>query len=322
MENINVAIVGLGSIAEHHLRSFKKLSGVNLRAVMSRKKESIERVIDEYKVEIGFQDYHKLLADDKTDAIVICTPNNLHFEMAKEALNSGKHVLVEKPMASNLKEAKELCWLAEKKKRILMVAMTARFTPQYMGAFHSLQKREIGEIFQIIIRWLEKKTIGINWEKKKVPVDEKTSTVLYHHGSHMLDAALWFANDKIDKVYVVGARHQILNDDISVLIKTKKGILITSIHSFNSSQKIHDVVLVGTKGVVEIKGYEQLKVNGQIRIDTTWEKGLGQGVDAQTKEFVKSIQANRLPIASGWELLASFKALENAHSQLEKQGLV
>lgn len=321
MNNVNISIVGLGSIAEYHLCSFKKLSGVNLRAVMSRKKESIERVIDKYKVETGFQDYHELLSDTKTDAIVICTPNNLHFEMAKEALNSGKHVLVEKLMASNLKEAKELCRLAEKKKRILMVAMTVRFTPQYMGAFHSLQKGEIGEILQIIIRWLEKKTIGVNWERKKVPVDEKTSTVLYHHGSHMLDAALWFANDEIKEVHVVGSKHQILNDDISVLIKTKKGILITSVHSFNSSQKIHDVVVVGTKGVIEIKGYEQLKVNGQIRIDTTWKKGLEQGVDAQAKEFVKSIQTNRPPIASGKNLFVSFKTLEKAYSQLGKQRL-
>ncbi len=91
----------------------------------------------------------------------------------------------------------------------------------------------------------------VNWEKKQVSIDEKTSTVLYHHGSHMLDVALWFAGDELADIH------------IAVLMRTKKDIIITSVHSFNSPQKHHDVVVIGTKSVVEIAGYEELKVNGQ-----------------------------------------------------------
>ena len=321
MNNINIAIVGLGSIAEYHLRSFSNLPDVNLRAVMSRKKESVDRVMNKYGVEKGFRNYDELLADDKTNAIVLCTPNNLHFEMAKSALNAGKHVLVEKPVASSMEEAKELCHIAEKNKGILMVAMTARFTPQYLKSFHAIRKGEIGDIIQIIIRWFENKTIGINWEKKKVPVDKKTSTVLYQHGSHMLDASLWFINEQIEEVYAVGSKRQVLNDDVSILVKTKKGKIITSTHSFNSLQKIHDMVVLGTKGVIEIKGYEQMKVNGVLRVNTTWQEGFEQGVNAQSKEFIASIRDNKDPISSGKELLVSFNVLEKAYLQLKKQGL-
>ena len=321
MNNINIAIVGLGSIAEYHLCSFSNLPGVNLRAVMSRKKESVDRVMNKYGVEKGFRNYDELLADDKTNAIVLCTPNNLHFEMAKSALNAGKHVLVEKPVASSMEEAKELCHLAEENKRILMVAMTARFTPQYLKSFHTIRKGEIGDIIQIIIRWLENKKIGINWEKKKVPVDKKTSTVLYHHGSHMIDVSLWLINEQIEEVYAVGSKRQVLNDDVSILVKTKKGKIITSTHSFNSLQKIHDMVVLGTKGVIEIKGYEQMKVNGVLRVNTTWQEGFEQGVNAQSKEFIASIRDNKDPISSGKELLVSFNVLEKAYLQLKKQGL-
>jgi len=321
MSELNVSVVGLGSIAEYHLRSFAKLPGVNLHAVMSRNQKSVDRAVSEYHVDKGFQDYNEMLSDPKTDAVVVCSPSDLHFEMARSALKAGKHVLVEKPLASNLKEARRLCRLADQCSRTLMVAMTARFTPQYLEAFHSIRGGRIGEIIQIVIRWFENKTIGVNWEKKQVPIDEKTSTVLYHHGSHMLDAALWFAGDELADIHVAGAKRQVLNDDVAVLMRTKKGIIITSVHSFNSSQEHHDVVVIGTKGVVEITGYEELKVNGQTRVKTTWDQGLEQGVNNQAAEFADSIRQNRPPVAAGRALLASFDALDRAYLQLQRQGL-
>ena len=157
---------------------------------MTRNRNSVERVMEKYGLEIGVQDYDELLSDENTDAVVICTPNDLHFSMTQKALNAGKHVLVEKPLAGNLQEASQLCRLARENQCLLMVAMTVRFTPQYSEAFKCIRNGEIGEVIQIAIRWLEQKSIGINWEKKPVPVDKTTSTILYHHGSHMLDAAL------------------------------------------------------------------------------------------------------------------------------------
>lgn len=321
MRKLNLAVVGLGSIAEYHLRSFQKLPGANLRAVMSRNSNSMERVKNTYHVEKSFQDYGQLLGEKEVDALVLCTPNDLHFEMAKAALEAGKHVLVEKPLAGTLAEAKTLCQLAKKNKRTLMVAMTARFTPQYLSAFHILRKGEIGEIIQILIRWLETKTIGINWEKKPVPVDKRTSTVLYHHGSHMLDAALWFINEEPDIVRAVGSRRQVLNDDVAILVKTKKGKLISSVHSFNSPRKFHDLLVIGANGLLEINSYEKLFLNGDLKVQTTWQEGLNKGVDNQAVEFLESILEDRPPIAGGREVLASFKVLEKAYTQLERQGL-
>jgi len=289
--------------------------------VMSRSNASLERVKNTYQAARSFQDYSQLLGEKDLDAVVLCTPNNLHFEMAKAALESGKHVLVEKPLASTLAEGKFLCQLAEKKKRNLMVAMTARFTPQYLSAFHILRKDKIGEIIQILIRWLETKTIGINWEKKPVPVDKRTSMVLYHHGSHMLDAALWFVDEKPVIVRAIGSRRQVLIDDAAVLVKTEKGKLISSVHSFNSPLKLHDLVVIGTNGYLEISSYEKLFLNGKLNVQTTWQEGLEKGIDNQAEEFLKSVMGNRPPIASGREVMISFNVLEKAYAQLRKQEL-
>lgn len=318
---IGLAVVGLGSIAEYHLRVFSRHKAVRLTAVMSRKPDSLAHAKSRYGIAQGYRSYPELLADPAVEGVVLCTPNDLHFAMARAALRAGKHVLVEKPMAASLAEARVLCRLARVRQRTLMVAMTARFTPQYLQAYRGLQKGEIGDVLQIVIRWLERKTIGVNWEKKRVPIDPKTSTVLYHHGSHMLDAALWFLGDRVDHLCAFGGRHQVLNDDVTVVIRTRKGRLVTCVHSFNALTRLHDLVVLGTQGVIAIKGYERLDVNGRLRVSTSWQAGFEQGVHNQDHEFVDSICDDRAPISAGEELLASLEALERAYAQLRRQGV-
>lgn len=322
MKSIHVGIVGLGSIAEYHLRSFGKLPGVVLQAAASRNEESIARVQRQYGVVGGFRDYDRMLEDRALDAVVICTPNDLHATMAIKALQTGKHVLVEKPMAADLDKARRMGEVARENGRILMVAMTARFTPQYLEAFRQVERGTIGAVQQIVIRWLEKKTIGINWEGKAVPVDPRTSTALYHHGSHMLDAALWLARDEAAEVYVIGSKHQALNDAAAVLVRTAKGILISSAHSFNSPVKRHDCVILGAQGFMEIHGYETLAINGRVQVETSWQAGLEHGVDDQAAEFLAAIREQRPPIASAEDVQKSLAALESAYAQLGKQGVV
>ncbi|MBU4285472.1 MAG: Gfo/Idh/MocA family oxidoreductase, partial [Verrucomicrobia bacterium] len=129
MKTVSIAIVGLGSIAEYHLRAFRKTEGCRLHAVMSRKRETVERVVKDYDVEQGYVRWEDVLTDADVEAVVLCTPNDTHYAMTVQALNAGKHVLVEKPLAGNVQEAEDLCRLAERCGRRLMVAMTARFTP-------------------------------------------------------------------------------------------------------------------------------------------------------------------------------------------------
>jgi len=321
VERPGIGIVGLGSIAQYHLRAFAALGGATLRSVMSRRRESVEGAVRQFGVERGFLDYDELLADPGTHAVVICTPSVMHFDMARAALEAGKHVLVEKPMAATTNEVRDLNALAAPRKRVLMAAMTARFTPQYLEAYHAIRRGEIGNVVQIVIRWLEAKTIGVNWEKKPVPVDPKTSCVLYHHGSHMIDAALWFADDTVLDLRVAGARRQALVDDLAVLIRTRKGVLITSVHSFNASERIHDVAIVGDRGVIRIEEYCRLTVNGRPVVETAWDEGLEHGVANQAREFVGAIREGREPIACAADIEPGMQALETGYSQLQELGL-
>ncbi|MFH0962765.1 MAG: Gfo/Idh/MocA family oxidoreductase [Planctomycetota bacterium] len=322
MEPIRVAVVGLGSISAYHLRAFAKLPDARLEAVVSRNPESVERARREYGIPRGFRSFEESLVDARLDAVVLCTPNDLHYRMAAQALAAGKHVLVEKPLASTLAEAEDLCRRADDARRTVMCAMTARFTPQYLAAFRAIRGGEIGEILQIVIRWFERKTIGVNWEGKRVPVDARTSTVLYHHGSHMLDAALWFADDETAELHAIGGRRQSLNDDVSILIRTRRGCLITSSHSFNASRKSHDVLIVGTRGTIEILGYEKMWRDETLRVSTAWQAGFEEGVVNQDAEFVASLREGRPPIACARELLPSYRALELAFEALAVRGVV
>jgi len=132
-DRIGVAVVGVGywgrKLVEEYLLLSKRRSDVELVAVADVSKERLMRISSEFGLPTSmlYADHHELLGDDRVDAVHIATPNETHFRIARDFLEAGKHVLLEKPMATSSREAFKLARMAEELDLVLLVGHIFRF---------------------------------------------------------------------------------------------------------------------------------------------------------------------------------------------------
>ena len=136
---ISVGLIGYGYWGPNMARNIQENNDMKLRIICDSNTYSLQQASQRYPHVIGTDNVKEILNDPKIDAVIIATPANTHFDLASEALNSGKHVLVEKPMTDSVQSALELLELSEKVNRVLMVDHTFIYTPavnQLKKLFH------------------------------------------------------------------------------------------------------------------------------------------------------------------------------------------
>ncbi|MBP5738707.1 MAG: Gfo/Idh/MocA family oxidoreductase, partial [Abditibacteriota bacterium] len=127
MKKFNVGIIGAGSIAyREHIPNINKLENVKVTAVADVNDEVLRNAATEYDIKNTFTDYKKMLESDEIDAVHVCTPNFAHMNPVIDALEAGKHVLCEKPIARTVAEAEQMKAAAERTGKKLMIAQCMR----------------------------------------------------------------------------------------------------------------------------------------------------------------------------------------------------
>jgi predicted dehydrogenase len=213
MHRFKTAVFGTGFVGRVHLEGIRRLGYVQVYAIGESQKEKAARLGDEFHVEKTESDYRKLLEDPAIDAVHICTPNALHVPMAKDALQAGKHVLCEKPLATSVADGRELVELARKTKLRNCTFHNLRFYPMVQ---HMRRMRETGDLGEILVvqgtysqDWLLNHT-DWNWR-----IDSKAngpSRCLADIGSHWCDMA----------EHVTGQRITSVCADVQTYHKTRK----------------------------------------------------------------------------------------------------
>ena len=148
MSNVRIAIIGTGNIAHAHLGGYQKLPNVEIVAACDPNPEKLRKFADEFGIPNRFTDLDEMLrADLQLDAADVCVWNCYHASCAIKALNSGLHVLCEKPMAYNAKEAEEMKAAAEKNGKLLMIGFVLRFSDDARIAMDFIDKGYLGDIY-------------------------------------------------------------------------------------------------------------------------------------------------------------------------------
>src|SRR5204863_2909079 len=130
-----------------HIAALQKTDGVELVALCDRDPEKAARVAQKFQVARAVSRIDELLADDSIDAVDICTPNFLHAPMAVAALEAGKHVLCERPLARSADEARAMVKAARKADRVLMCSVAHRFRADAQLLRRFVDKGDLGQIF-------------------------------------------------------------------------------------------------------------------------------------------------------------------------------
>ena len=174
MKKTKVGIIGVGRMGQYHLNIISNLPDVNLIGISDLNKERLTELSYKFNVD-GYDNYKKLIK--KCDALFIATPTSTHYEYAKECLEARKHILLEKPMTTNLEEAKELVRLSKKMDLILQIGHVERFngasrlkaisvdeflTKFVSSLFHTASARTIISAFYIFLLEFEERLNELN----------------------------------------------------------------------------------------------------------------------------------------------------------------
>jgi len=312
---IKFGIIGCGRISHAHREACKNLrEEVVIDAIADVNDEKLVKFCEQYPVRNKFNNYKNLLKKKEIDAVIICLPYYLHKQVTIDALKSGKHVLVEKPMALNYVQAQKIVEIAEKENRKLMIGQSRRFCDAVMDMKKRIDKADIGELFRMIINFLVFfEEAPTDWWNKK---DMAGELITLLQGSHSVDTVVWFFNRLPIKVYSINYIKKFpVVDEGDILLDF--GDATASIHlSLNTKPAIHEILAIGTNGSIKLSEYPlkkafdfryRLEKNGECILDNKQDPS---NYTLQLKEFVRSLKENREPLAGGKEILRTMRVID------------
>lgn len=212
-KKIKIGVIGCGGIANgKHIPSYLQLKEkAEIVALCDILEEAIKQTIEKHKFENvkTFTDYRELLKLDEIDVILVCTPNSSHCEITVAALNSGKHVMCEKPMALNYAEACQMIEASKKTDKLLTIGYQNRYRQDSLYLKKECEKNEFGEIYFAKARAIRRRSVpnwGVFLDKEK-----QGGGPLIDIGTHALDLTLYMMNNYKPK-YAVGTVYHKLNN--------------------------------------------------------------------------------------------------------------
>ncbi|KJL06225.1 MULTISPECIES: Gfo/Idh/MocA family protein [Priestia] len=261
MAKVKIGVIGCGSIAQHrHLPEYKMNELVELVAVCDINTERANSVAQQYGVK-AYTNYEELLASGTVEAVSVCTPNYLHAPISVAALNSGVHVLCEKPMATSEEEAKAMIEAAKTNGKKLMIGHNQRFVASHQKARELIEKGEIGKIYSFRTAFGHGGPEGWSvdgkdsWFFKK---DEAFIGAMGDLGVHKTDMLRYILSEEIVEVgaFVESNAKDFANvDDNAVcVLKTESGIIGTLAASWAyNGKEDNSTIVYGEKGILRLE---------------------------------------------------------------------
>jgi predicted dehydrogenase len=315
---LNVGVIGLGMMGERHALIYDKMPLVNLKSICDSNGDRLEAFARKVKTET-YAGYEEMLADPELDAVSICMPDNMHQSVVNCAVKYNKHILLEKPIASDLKAGKEIYELVKDKTKVFMVGHILRFDPRFSEAKKYVDEGEIGEIINLYCR----RNSPIAGPLHYVGFTDLSMHVMIHD----VDAVNWLVDSKPVKVFAksrqVLLKKYNMTDSIFALIEYANGALACLeacwVLPENSPASIDDKVeIVGTNGALYIDSCDRginLVSNRKISYPDSrhWPEINGEPGGALYEEltgFINCIVKNRKPIIGACEAVGALEVVD------------
>jgi 2-hydroxy-4-carboxymuconate semialdehyde hemiacetal dehydrogenase len=315
---IRVALAGAGAFGIKHLDAIKNIDGVQVTSIVSRDIEKTKEVAAKYGIGHATTELADSLARPDVDAVILCTPTQMHASQAIACMQAGKHVQAEIPLADSLRDAYAVVAEQQRTGLVAMCGHTRRFNPshQYVrnrivaGEF-AIQQMDVQTYF---FRRTNMNALGQarSW----------TDHLLWHHAAHTVDLFAYQAQSPIVRAHAIqGPIHPNLGIamDMSIQLKAANGAICTLSLSFNNDGPLGTFFrYIGTTGTY-IARYDDLVNGKEEKIDVSQVAVSMNGIELQDREFFAAIREGREPNASAAQVLPCYEVLHDLERQLAQQ---
>ena len=322
MGPIRIGVIGAGFIGRVHMEKFGSIDGARVVGCTDMSAELATKAAQQFGLERVFASADELIASSDLDAVIVAVPNKSHAPLTVAALEAGKHVLVEKPMALNAAAAREIVEAAKKSGRTVMVAHQMRWLPQPLEAKRMADAGELGEVYSAKCGMMRRKNIP-GWGSWFTRMDESGGGPLIDIGVHVLDMAMWLLGNP-KPVSVFGSTyakfgpdrrglgswgtpqwdgHFDVEDLATAMIKMDNGSTLTLDVSWavnTLSDNSHFVDLMGTEGGVSIRGKRLVFTTQKFDRPVDVEANPTQAIDDRTllsRHFIDCVRSGERPIS-------------------------
>ena len=306
---MNICLVGYGAIAECHAKALRDIKNVHFRWLVGRRPEPTQAFATEWGFDQQTLKLDEALSDKDVDAVVITSPNALHAPQATAALQAGKHVLLEIPIAQTVDDAQQLAALAERVDRKLMVCHSMRFFPS-LQHIRRLVEAEQFHMVQFIGHIFIRRRTDITAAGKP---RSWTDNILWHHGAHLIDLAMWLGNcSEVQRVsYHLGPDYKQQGTmDMTFTMTLANGAVATVAQSyFTPTWKWCGLIIGHEQTFFWDRGaLYDFERNPVVPEHSTLDLSL------QDNEFVDAVRQNREPAVTPATIMPTMRAIGEAQA--------
>jgi 2-hydroxy-4-carboxymuconate semialdehyde hemiacetal dehydrogenase len=314
-KTVRIALAGPGAFGIKHLDALQQIDGVEVVSLIGRELAKTQEVAQKYGVKHVTTDLADSLELPEVDAVILCTPTQLHAQQSIACMNAGKHVQVEIPLCDKLSEGRAVVETQAKTGLVAMVGHTRRFNPSHQfvrkriekGEFH-IQQMDVQTYF---FRRTNMNALGQprSW----------TDHLLWHHAAHTIDLFQYQTRSRVVKANAVqGPIHPTLGIamDMSIQLKAENGAICTLSLSFNNEGPLGTFFRYIGDTATYIARYDDLFDGKDEKIDVSQVDVSMNGIELQDREFVAAIREGREPNASVAKVLPCYEVLAQLEGQL------
>jgi 2-hydroxy-4-carboxymuconate semialdehyde hemiacetal dehydrogenase len=311
---MRIALAGAGAFGEKHLDGLKLIDGVEIVSIVSRRLEQAQAVAEKYGAIHATTELDEALARDDVDAVILCTPTQMHAEQAIACMNAGKHVQVEIPLADSWADSQAVLEKQKETGLVCMVGHTRRFNPSHQYVHNRIKAGEFNvQQMDVQTYFFRRKNMNAKGEPRSW-----TDHLLWHHAAHTVDLFAYQAGRIVKANVLEGPHHPELGIamDMSIQLKSESGAICTLSLSFNNDGPLGTFFRYIGDSATYIARYDDL-VNGKEEpIDVSKVDVSMNGIELQDREFIAAIREGREPNSSVAQVLDCYRVLGELEQQL------
>lgn len=324
---IRVGVVGAGYWGPNLIRNFSKSKNCDLIYVCDLKEDLLKEIKEKYNVPTT-TDFDTMLKE--VDAVSIATPPATHFTLAKKALESGKHVLVEKPLAIKSKDIEELAKIANKNKLILMVGHTFEYVPAVEELKKIIKNKDLGEIYYL---YTQRLNLGL-WQPD--------SNVVWDLAPHDISMILYLLEEFPTSVSAIGKAHVEKNkEDVAFInlnfsnnksahlqvswldpVKTRKTVVVgdKKMAVYDDISRTEKLKIFEKKATQKYDTFEEFHVAYEHGKEQLIKVGEDEPLQIEIEHFLDCINTNKTPKSDAQDGLKVVKVIEAIQKSIKKNG--